>query len=454
MKWTKWGFVFLLLLLLVLLTACNNSNETSVNNSDGNKNNNPENESEVSEQESEEEVTLTFFAPWSEEQVRDRFADEFEAKYPNIKIKHVSSWTDASSFEEQFAKNIVPDVYLVLGDFKEMNEIDMVYPLDDLVEKNNLDLGVFRQGAIDAIRARDPIGEERLLGIPIEDVVVGLFYNKEVFDKFGVDYPTDGMTWDEVLDLARKVTGERDGTQYYGLETHSLSQAILQLSVTGTDPETGEVQFVQKPEYAQYFDLIKRIMDIPGNTPPDDPDMARGLEARNFAMNMRTVSNIPVFLGTEGLDFNVVSYPSWPDKPNIGPNNLPLTLAISPHSEHKNEAFKLLEFISSKEQMINMAKVGVAPVSDDLEITKYLAYKDGELVEGLNVEGIYSVTPAEPAEYSPYGPDVLLYGGNFIGEMTNEFVKQYREKAVDVNSFIREMQEKYEAVVQEEKNRK
>lgn len=449
MKLVKIGISFLSIMLLFLLAACSHSTGGQEKNGEEGSEENTNAEAN----EADEEVTLTFVAPWSDEQVEERFKNEFEAKYPNIKIESISSWTDAEAFEELFSKKVVPDVYLVLGDFEEMNELDMAYPLDDLVEKNNMDLNKFREGAIEAIRSRDPEGEGRLLGIPVEDVVIGLFYNKEIFDKFGVNYPTDGMTWDEVIELATKVTGERDGTHYYGLETHSLSQAILQLSVTGTDPETGEVLFDQKPEYAQYFNLIKKIYDIPGNI-PDNPEDKDGLEGRNVAMNLRTVSNIPVFLGTEGLDFDVVSFPSWPDKPNVAPNNLPLTLAISPHSEHKEAAFKLLEFITSKEQQINMAKVGVAPVLDDAEIRSYLAYKDGEKVEGLNIEGIYSGTPAEPAEYSPFGPDVLLYGGNFIGEMTTEFVKEYTESGIDVNTFIREMQEKYEAKIEEDKNRK
>ncbi|MBO0993284.1 ABC transporter substrate-binding protein [Bacillus sp. SD088] len=452
MKLSKKGIVFFAILLLLLLSACS-SNTGGKEESKEKEESEEKTNVEANEEDSDEEVTLTFVAPWSEEQVESRFKADFEAQYPNIKIEPISAWTDTEAFEELFSKNIVPDVSLVLGDFEEMNELDMVYPLDDLVEKNNMDLNKFREGAIEAIRSRDPEGEGHLLGIPVEDVVIGLFYNKEIFDKFGVNYPTDGMTWDEVIDLATKVTGERDGTQYYGLETHSLSQAILQLSVTGTDPETGEVLFDQKPEYAQYFNLIKKIHDIPGNI-PDNPDDKSGLEGRNVAMNLRTVSNIPVFLETEGLDFDVVSFPSWPDNPNVAPNNLPLTLAISPESEHKEAAFKLLEFITSKEQQINMAKIGVAPVLGDAEIRSYLAYKDGEKVEGLNIEGIYSGTPAEPAEYSPYGPDVLLYGGNFIGEMTTEFVEEYRESGTDVNTFIREMQEKYEAKIEEEKNKK
>lgn len=33
-----------------------------------------------------------------------------------------------------------------------------------------------------------------------------LYYNKGIFDKAGVAYPTDGMTWDELFALAGKVT--------------------------------------------------------------------------------------------------------------------------------------------------------------------------------------------------------------------------------------------------------
>lgn len=447
--------MILFMFVLTTLIACgdetgsneNNEPENDIEANNGDNNSN-EVDSDLNEFDPDEELTLTFVAPWSDQQVEVRFADDFNEVYPNITIDPIVEWTNTETFEELFAKQIIPDVYLVLGDFEELEELDMLYPLDELVEKHGLDLDKFREGAIDAIRSRDPKGENRLLGLPIEDVVVSLFYNKEIFDRFGKDYPTDDITWDELLKLATEVTGEMDGTQYFGLETHSLSQAILQLSVTGTDPETGEVLIRDKPEYTQYFNLIKDVLDLPGNY-PDDPEEKAGLEGGNVAMDLRAVSNIPVFLGTDGLDFDMVSFPSWSDKPGVLPNNLPLTLAISPHSENIEAAFKLLEFVTTKEQQINMAQAGVAPVLDDPEVYSYLAYQDGERIEGLNIEGILSGTPAEPAEYSKYGPDVLMYGGNFIGTMTSEFVEKYRETGIDVNTFIREMHEEYEIVLEE-----
>lgn len=40
---------------------------------------------------------------------------------------------------------------------------------------------------------------------PVVNNTMSLYYNKDLFDKFGVSYPKDGMTWDEVLELNRQL---------------------------------------------------------------------------------------------------------------------------------------------------------------------------------------------------------------------------------------------------------
>lgn len=44
-----------------------------------------------------------------------------------------------------------------------------------------------------------------------------LFYNKDIFDARGISYPTDGMTWDEILNLARELSYEENGEKIYGI---------------------------------------------------------------------------------------------------------------------------------------------------------------------------------------------------------------------------------------------
>lgn len=441
-------YIVVIILGLLLITACSDKENVKEDTGKDNTESKAEDTSKGTDEEGldfdpDEEITLNFMAPWSDQQIDARFKEEFEKKYPNITIEPIIEWTSKEELEKVYAKDVVPDVVLVLGDYQELDAMEAITPLDDMVEKSGLDLDVYRDGAIEAIRSRDPLGEDRLLGLPVEDVSFALFYNKDVFDAFGVEYPTDGMTWDELVSLVPKVTGERNGTEYVGLSPDGWSQAFQQLSVTGTDPETGEVLFVDQPEFAQYFGLIEKLISIPGNVVKDSE--VTNFKAGNVAMSILTLSNIPNMGGEDSLNFDIVRFPAWADNPDVMPNNLPLTLAISPYSEHKAAAFKLLEFIATKEQQIKMAEAGVAPVVSDPEVASHLA-GDTE----VNIEGIYTGKPAEPAVYSKYGPDMIFYAANFLGTKTSEFIESYAEgKFIDINTFLREMEEEYEIIIEE-----
>jgi multiple sugar transport system substrate-binding protein len=52
-------------------------------------------------------------------------------------------------------------------------------------------------------------------GLPTSGSCWMLFYNKDLFDAKGLDYPIN-LTWDEYADLAKELTCEEDGTKYWG----------------------------------------------------------------------------------------------------------------------------------------------------------------------------------------------------------------------------------------------
>lgn len=54
---------------------------------------------------------------------------------------------------------------------------------------------------------RRAIGHGGILpGLPLEIMTPLIMYNKEMFDRAGLAYPTDEWTWDEMIELARKLT--------------------------------------------------------------------------------------------------------------------------------------------------------------------------------------------------------------------------------------------------------
>ena len=48
-----------------------------------------------------------------------------------------------------------------------------------------------------------------------------LYYNKDLFDAAGVEYPSNDMTWEEYYDLAAKMTSGEGSSKVYGSHNHT-----------------------------------------------------------------------------------------------------------------------------------------------------------------------------------------------------------------------------------------
>src|SRR5699024_10668784 len=124
----------------------------------------------------------------------------------------------SNDLEEVLAKGIVPDIFRVVNidhaDHR-IAEYDMDFALDDLIEQFNFDLDAIDPALVQFLRNQNPEG--KITALPYNKTVWATFYNKDIFDTFDVPYPTDGMTWNEMPDLAKQVTGERNRVQYRGL---------------------------------------------------------------------------------------------------------------------------------------------------------------------------------------------------------------------------------------------
>src|SRR5690625_289769 len=148
-----------------------------------------------------EEITLTIC--YGDEEL---IKDPVEEAFPNITIELIDIVQDIEDLEEQFAQGIIPDI--IHGNdfpkFPKYEEAELVYDMTDLIEKFQFDLDRFDQNFLDIIRSYSPNNDE-LWGLPYIQGKATLHYNKNIFDLFGVDYPKDGMTMNEVLDLAEQV---------------------------------------------------------------------------------------------------------------------------------------------------------------------------------------------------------------------------------------------------------
>ena len=85
-------------------------------------------------------------------------------------------------------------------------------------------------------------------GLPISGSCWMLFYNKDLFDAKGMEYPI-GITWDEYADLAKSLTYEENGTKYWGglapFWTPNLGAVAMGEYLDDPQPLTKTTQYMQ-----------------------------------------------------------------------------------------------------------------------------------------------------------------------------------------------------------------
>ena len=158
----------------------------------------------------------------------------YEAEHPNVKINNTIITTDGGAYATQLAimaqqKNL-PDVFTISsGNLEDWAEIGYLRDLDDLIAKDKNIFNMFYKGMFDAVK--EVAKTDYYCAIPFAYVSCDLFYNKDMFDAAGLEYPNENWTWDDFLKAAKALTidkngdGEIDQWGYYGYGRYAEVQA-------------------------------------------------------------------------------------------------------------------------------------------------------------------------------------------------------------------------------------
>ena len=154
--------------------------------------------------------------------------DKFELQYPWITVEYQAiPWSNDPhvQFQTGIAGGDIADV-LVVGsplDFQLTNE-GALLPLDDLLSaevKADISEVLMKECTYSGSQNEDMVG--KIMSVPLYTGTRAIMYNKEIFDFFGVPYPTEEMTHAELLEMARKLTGDMNGTKVYGYGTRATT---------------------------------------------------------------------------------------------------------------------------------------------------------------------------------------------------------------------------------------
>ncbi|WP_157244603.1 ABC transporter substrate-binding protein [Nonomuraea typhae] len=144
-----------------------------------------------------------------------QFDHFFKKRHPNIEIKRETSTFDGflTKYMAQAAGGKLPDImYNHYSWTQNFISNDIVAPLDDYIARSP---GFARDDLPKAGLAYFERGG-KLYGLPTDMAPKLLFYNKDLFDKAGLDYPDETWTIEKMIETAKKLKSGSGASKIYG----------------------------------------------------------------------------------------------------------------------------------------------------------------------------------------------------------------------------------------------
>jgi multiple sugar transport system substrate-binding protein len=166
------------------------------------------------------QVTTITYGYWMSEQqpgIEAQIA-AFEKAYPNIKVKaELVPWADYwVKLQSMLAAGTCWDVLTMdNGEYlKDFASKGILLDIAPLVKRDNIDLSLYPEALV-------KMGEYNghLYSLPRDYDTEAIIYNKDMFDKAGIEYPNWNWTWTDVVLAAQKLTikNSKGNTIQYGI---------------------------------------------------------------------------------------------------------------------------------------------------------------------------------------------------------------------------------------------
>ncbi|WP_349409636.1 ABC transporter substrate-binding protein [Pseudalkalibacillus sp. SCS-8] len=368
MRKSKWTSLFSLMLVFVLVLAACSGDESGEDGAD--------------EKDSDEKVKIVYARGKDATKATDKIIEAFEKKYPNIDVEFRDMPSDSGAQHDAY-------VTALNGKSSEIDvmDLDVVWPaefaqagyvmaLDRFIQKDNINLDDYNQGALSAANFN-----AKQWALPKFIDAGMLFYRTDIVEEGNVP-----QTWDELITKADELQGEK-GTKFGYLMQAKQYEGLV----------TNAVEFI-----ASYGG---EIVNENGEVVVDSEEAIQGIKKMVEVANADFVpENITTFTEPEShtsfIEGESPFIRNWPYQyalandedqseivGNVGVAPLPKgdagsaaalggwMTAINAYTEHPREAWEFLKFMTGPEgQKISAIHGGLAPTLPSL-------FEDEEVLE-------------------------------------------------------------------------
>lgn len=308
--------------------------------------------------------TVIKFSSWGSESevsvIRPLIA-EFEKQNPDVSVEFMH--IPQNYFQKLhllFASKLAPDVVFV-------NNINgVVYAdaglfedLSPYLSENKKDEKDFFENSLNAFRYKN-----RLYAVPRDISNLVIFYNKDIFDKCHVSYPSDNWTFQDLIKTSQSLLDSKSCSQKWtigfdkkpvfwlpflwsnggGIVSPDLNSIII-----GKKESTEAIQF--------YADLKNKYKFSPSDAQKGSLTNSQLFMQGDIAMQISGRWSVPFFRENLKFDWDIVPFPSSKKGSIVDVDSS--GWAMSASSPHKTQAWRFIKFMSSKSSIEKITESGL-----------------------------------------------------------------------------------------------
>jgi len=399
------GVTAVLMTGAMLLSACGNNNNNAGNASPSvlpGASSDSSGEASPSAPAAEEISGKVTYAQWGtnvETGQTKELLKAFNEKYPKIEVEVVSKdWgTYWTSLTAQAASKDLPDVFkMSFAYVDKYAKLGAMKDLTDLISSTGFNTGDFEPGVLAAHQV-----DGKQVSLPRDANTIVLYYNKGLFDDAktnpaGAAYPGATMTWDEALEIAKKMTLDKNGKTAADpdFDANNVVQWGLTVDAAGSADSVLEPQIesnggklvnddkslgLETTEAKQVLEFFRDLVTKNHVTPTFSQSQSL---AKEPFLTLTTGKVAMSFAGSwsasefknANIKFDTVLPPKFKETKTVVQvaGN-----AMSPYSKNEKAAWALLSWLAGPEGQTALAQQGGAIPANKQAAAAYLAIDDG-----------------------------------------------------------------------------
>jgi len=318
---------------------------------------------------SDEVVTLKFMG-WEasplETQSVKKGLDAFMKQHPNIKVEYqpVPGAQYAQKLLTMLAGNAAPDVFFLGAvEYRSFQERGVLLDLTSRFDAE-MSLDDFIPSSAQIMQI-----DGGIYGVSSCTVSPVLYYNKDLFDQAGLAYPPSdpekAWTWEQFRDVAKQLTVKEgdDVKQYgaFGFENFYMTTALIQSAGGKLFNAEGTAMEIDSPETQKVLQSIYDLRVVDGASPTAKTLESIGMRAAQMLQTGKVAMMVDGSwalqeLATMGFPVGVAALPKFDAPSTHGQAHVHAAWA---NTQHPDEAWELIKFLSSEEYQIDLISEGL-----------------------------------------------------------------------------------------------